>query len=257
MTDKEYRAAEGVNKSTLWLMHKSPAHYLWFSEHQREDTQALRLGRAIHSAILTPDSFAGDWAVLPEEIDRRTKAGKEAYAEFEASSAGREILTAAEAEQVRNIAEAVLSSVDTSELLNLARIREEPIFWTDRETGLLCKCRVDAMSIEQRVLIDLKTTTDADTLSFYREAARYGYDVQAAHYSSGFFEKFGHWPDWYFIAVEKAEPFAAHVFRADDSWLDQGEAVRRDLLAKLKHCRESGEFPGYDLSILYGREESL
>ena len=42
MTEKEYRAAEGVNKSTLWNLRRSPAHYKYFLDHPQEDTAAFR-----------------------------------------------------------------------------------------------------------------------------------------------------------------------------------------------------------------------
>ena len=50
MTEQEYRQAEGVNKSTLWELRKSPAHYQYILTHQREDTPALRIGSPFRCA---------------------------------------------------------------------------------------------------------------------------------------------------------------------------------------------------------------
>ena len=47
MTEQEYRRAEGVNKSSLWNLMRSPAHYKYYLENQREDTQAYKFGRAV------------------------------------------------------------------------------------------------------------------------------------------------------------------------------------------------------------------
>ena len=58
MTEQEYRNHYGVNKSTLWEIRKSPKHYKWLLEHPGEDTPALRIGRAIHMAVLQPDDTA-------------------------------------------------------------------------------------------------------------------------------------------------------------------------------------------------------
>ena len=90
----KYEDIDAVNKSTLWEMRKSPLHY-WHLTHDtpREDTKAMQLGRAVHAAILTPTAYKRDFAVTPD-IDRRTKAGKEAYEAFCAEAEGKEILPA-------------------------------------------------------------------------------------------------------------------------------------------------------------------
>ena len=100
MTEAEYRAAPGVNKSTLWNLRRSPAHYKYFLDNPREDTAAYKFGRAVHAAILTPAAYKRDFVVLPESIDRRTKAGKEEYQAFIEASAGKEILSAEDAVRV-------------------------------------------------------------------------------------------------------------------------------------------------------------
>ena len=38
MTEQEYRAHQGINKSTLWEIKRSPAHYKYLLEHPIEDT---------------------------------------------------------------------------------------------------------------------------------------------------------------------------------------------------------------------------
>ena len=72
----DYNSVDAVNKSTLWEMRKSPLHY-WHLMHDtpREDTAAMKFGRAAHAAILTPAAYKKDFAIMPN-IDRRTKAGK-------------------------------------------------------------------------------------------------------------------------------------------------------------------------------------
>lgn len=250
MTEEEYRSAEGVNKSTLWFMQKSPAHYKYYCDHEREDTPALKLGRAIHAAVLTPTAFKHEYAILPDGIDRRTKAGKETYAAFEASSSGKEILSSDDGEQIHCIVKAIKRTREACELLNRT-IREKPLFWKDEETELVCKCRVDAFSPKRGIMIDLKTTTDAETKAFTREAMKYGYHVQAAHYAAGFYSLYGHYPEWYFIAVEKSPPYAVNVLRADCSFIDYGALIRMELLQKLKECMGTGSFPGYGKNDMY------
>lgn len=247
MTDQEYRAAEGVNKSTLWNLRKSPAHYQYYLTHQREDTQAYKFGRAVHSAILTPAAYKREFAIVPEGIDRRTKAGKEEYQAFIESAAGKEIITAEDAETVRAIVAAFKKEKEATALLKGTK-RERPIFWTD-DTGIKCKCKADAF--RAGLMIDLKTAADADTDTFSREAIRYGYDVQAAHYIDGYqHTQSTIRPEWYFIVIEKAEPYAINILKADIGFLDYGYVRRQELIEKLITCRSEKAFPGYGTNDL-------
>jgi exodeoxyribonuclease VIII len=247
MTEQEYRAAEGVNKSTLWNLRKSPAHYKYFLENQREDTAAFAFGRAVHAAILTPAAFKRDFAVIPEGIDRRTKAGKEEYQAFLDASAGKEILTAQDAETVKAIVRAFKKNKDAVQLLKGTK-REKPLFWTD-DNGILCKCRIDAY--KTGLIVDLKTAQDAETETFTKESLRYGYDVQAAHYLDAYQHKESAIrPDWYFIVIEKTEPYAINILRADIGFLDYGFIRRQELIEKLKACQEENSFPDYGVNEL-------
>ena len=240
MTEREYRAAEGINKSTLWEMRKSPAHYKYLLEHPAEDTPALRFGRALHAAVLTPRIYKRDFVIAPA-VDRRTKAGKEAYAEWRASLPDEaEEITAEDAETVAEMVACVKANQDAMTLLKGTK-KETPIFWTDKTAGLRCKCRLDAWGKDW--VVDLKTT--ADMMNFERDAYNYGYHVQAAHYLRGAEAKTGRLPKWYFIAIEKKPPYGIRVIEADPGFIDYGEYIRQELLEKVRACRESGEWPCY------------
>ena len=248
MTDKEYRQAEGVNKSTLWNLRRSPAHYKYYLDNPPEDTQAYKFGRAVHSAILTPTAYKRDFAVIPEGINRRTNAGKEEYQAFIEASAGKEILTAEDAKTVKAIVSAFRKNRDAVSLLKGTK-RERPLFWTD-DNGVKCKCRVDAF--KPGIMIDLKTAADAATDTFSREALRYGYDVQAAHYMDGYqHTQSAIMPEWYFIVIEKAEPYAVNILRADIGFIDHGIILRQQLIEKLIACQNQSNFPGYGTNDLF------
>ena len=247
MTEQEYRAAEGVNKSTLWNLMRSPAHYQYYLTHQREDTAAYKFGRAVHAAILTPAAYKRDFVIVPEGIDRRTKAGKEEYQAFIDSAAGKEILSAEDAETIRAIVAAFKKNRDAVSLLKGTK-REKPLFWTD-DNGIRCKCRIDAY--KTGTVIDLKTAADAATDTFSREALRYGYDVQAAHYLDAYQHKESAVrPEWFFIVIEKAEPYAINILRADIGFLDYGYVRRQELIEKLKTCQDQEVYPGYGINEL-------
>ncbi len=240
MTEREYREAEGINKSTLWEMRRSPAHYKYLIDHPREDTPALHFGRALHAAVLTPAAYKREFVVAPA-VDKRTKAGREEYAAWkERLPEGVEEITPEDAETIADMVKSIKSNPDAIQLLKRTS-REVPLFWKDKKSGLKCKCRVDALG--EDAIIDIKTTNDI--MSFERDAEAYGYHVQAAHYLQGVQAKRGKLLDWYFIAVEKKAPYGVKVLRATSGFLDYGEFVRDELLEKVKECREKGVWPCY------------
>jgi len=246
MTEAEYRAYPGVNKSTLWEIRKSPMHYKWALENPGEDTAALRMGRAIHAMVLQPDEFDEQYAIAPC-VDRRTKEGKAVWAQFCEENEGKDILTQDEIETVKATAKAVYGAA--SDLLAMAET-EVPLFWDDRRTGIRCKCRVDAMkeTADKFIMIDLKTTKDASTDAFIREAIRYGYHVQASFYKSAVETlglNHGKPIEWWFVAVEKQAPFAVNKIRVSQSVLDEGLFQAWKLMDRLDECLRTDTWPGY------------
>ena len=233
-----YENIKAVNKSTLWEMRKSPLHY-WHLIHDtpKEDTTAMKFGRAIHAYLLDPVEFSARYAVAPE-CDRRTKEGKAIWAELMES--GKEVISAADMEAIQRM-EVEFEPVRKKWLTDVQT--ELPLVWTDDATGVECKGRLDALSSEW--IIDYKTTTDASTNAFTREAIRYGYDLQAAMYmdaarANGYNPK-----GFIFIAQEKSAPYLINVIRAGDAFLDRGRWIMMDLLQKYKECRDSDTWPGY------------
>lgn len=231
-----YESSPAVNKSTLWEMRKSPAHY-WhlINDTPKEDTPAMKFGRAVHTRLLEPVEFSARYAATPLECDRRTKEGKAIWNELLES--GKEVISAADMDAIRGMEQEfpfhLIAGAQT----------EVPLFWTDAETGVQCKGRLDA--ITEDYVIDYKTTTNAATDAFMREALRYGYDLQAAMYleaarANGYSPK-----GFIFIAQEKTAPYMVNVLHAGEAFIDRGLWIMRDLLAKYKKCRDTDTWPGY------------
>lgn len=245
-SEKKYRASKGVNKSTLFAMTKSPEHYHFLLQNQQEDTQTLKIGRAIHAAVLEPEAFLNEWASSPD-VDKRTKEGKALYEAFLQKSKGKEILSASDYSEAMDISQAIRNNKAAARLLRNC-ITEKPLFWVDEETGIYCKCKVDAL--KPGIMIDLKTSADASTKAFTRDCFKFGYDVQAAHYLNAIETITGERPQWYFIVVEKSKPYAINILKADTGFLDYGIVRRRELLRKLSECRKTRKWAGYGVNDL-------
>ena len=77
ISNKEYRAREGISSTELKKIMKSPMHYRYWKDNPEEtDTPSLLFGRAAHKYILETYDFYTEFTVAPN-VDRRTKEGKE------------------------------------------------------------------------------------------------------------------------------------------------------------------------------------
>jgi hypothetical protein len=243
LSNEEYHADPAVSASHLHQVARSGQHY-WarYVDPNRQPvkpTAAMTFGSLGHCATLEPDELRRRYGIAP---DRRTKAGKEAAAEMQAS--GIEPVSEADMLLAGNIARAVRSHPYAAELLSAGKA-ETSIWWDDPETGLRCKCRPDW--INGSTCIDLKTTTDASPKGFAKSVAGFRYHVQAAHYlASGLFDQF------IFIAVEKEAPFAVGVYELDADAFAEGQRLRDRDLQRIANCRAMAAWPGYgdDLQTL-------
>jgi len=253
MDSATYHAHPAVSKSHLDLVARSPLHYFArFLDPNREvpePTAAMRIGTALHTLVLEQDQFEERYVTAPQ-VDRRTKAGKEAWAEFEAEAGGRELIAADDRVMISRMAEAVWLHPAAAALLHWQGKAETTHMWTDAATGLECKCRPDWLTNDHRLLIDLKTTEDASPSGFRKSIANFRYHVQASWYLDGIKQATDTRPDQFlFCCVEKKPPYAVAVYAADEQMIEHGQQQTMRDLAKLAECKAAGSWPGYSDQI--------
>jgi len=253
MNNTEYHAHPAVSKSHLDLIARSPLHY-WarYLDPNRvapEPTAAMRLGTALHTHVLELSRWDEQIAVAPA-CDRRTKAGKEAFAAFEADAAGKTVITADDADVVMAMGRSVLRHPGAAMLLGMAGKAETTHMWTDPIYGLECKCRPDWLTDDGSIIVDLKTTRDASPRGFKRSIADYRYHVQAGWYLNGIEQATGKRPDQFiFICVESTAPYACAVYAADEVMTDRGHEQAMQDLGKLATCKAADSWPSYSDQI--------
>lgn len=235
-----YLSSPGINWSTLRWMRESPLMYHYRLTAPQRDTTALVLGRATHTLVFEPATFAAEYAIW--EGDRR---GKE-WAEFKAEHQGQTIVKQTDIDVCIAMADAVRQHPLVQPYLEDGRF-EVPLHWTDQGTGLACKGKPDWLVDDRRVLIDFKTTRSINGRRFGAEAARFGYHCQLAHYRAGLVHALG-WPieavRVFIVAVEKEPPHDVAVFELSLDDLYAGAEEVAELLRAVKACREAGRWPG-------------
>lgn len=286
MTRDEYNALEGVNWSNLKHAEKSPKHYRHEADSgDKEPTDAMLMGLAVHCAVLEPDEFARRYVVwsgpsLPPnyvlwtggprrgktwESFRRDNAGcpiltvKEYEAivhhdgsrrgnqwkAFKAANSARGILTEEQYERCLAIRDAVRSDPVAKKYLEGPGSFERVIQWTDPETGMKCKGRLDRETHGGvRILVDLKTAHDGDPRKFAKTAAQLGYHGQLAFYADGMAAIGEPVSRVVMIVVESKPPFDVTVYNVGEDVLYAGEQLYRRLLEKVNGCRALDKWPG-------------
>lgn len=249
MKETEYRAAEGISASDLKLFRRSPAHWLSERQHPREPSPAMKLGTAIHSAVLEPDKFDGEYIALPS-FDRRTKAGKESAAAFEKENEGKTCLSEYEMAICRGIIGAVNRHPISAILKDQACLKEQSIFWSDSHTNVHCKARLDAMNPESHTVLEIKSTEDASKEAFYWSIyGAFGYWIQAIHYSYGYLAKYGSFPRFIFVAIEKSRPYGISLFELDAEFWSKADPLYNSLLLRADDCIKFNHFPAYSQDV--------
>ncbi len=251
--EEEYHAAAAagrfVSSGMLKEFRLCPAHYrdLIAGAAARRDSDAFRLGRAVHKLILEGEAaFRAAYVVggpLNDRTGRSFGPGSRAFDEWlrENCLDRRRVLTDAEAGDAYRMLAAVRAHPE------LARLFAEG--WPERSVradlaGLPCQTRLDWLRPDGTAL-DLKTTDDIGR--FEADARRFGYLHQFA-FQRGVARQAGG-GDLAVLAavVEKKPPHRAGLWRFSADVLEPYAVQNGEALAFLGRCRRENRWPtGYE-----------
>ncbi len=245
MAAELYHGLPAIGSTDLKNILKSPAHYLEAKSKWQEPTAAMFLGTLIHSVVLEPQSVDELYVIAPK-FDKRTTAGKAAFAEFSDVNQGKILVSQEHMDFALSCREALQKHPAAAFLLDTAEA-EAVIEWQDEKTGVACKARIDA--IGPLWLADLKTTADASFDAFQRSVHKYRMHVQAAHYLAG--ARALGLKDFTFniVAVETSPPYAVAVYQLDGATVEKGEELRRIALNKFATAQFTGKWTGYSEDV--------
>jgi exodeoxyribonuclease VIII len=244
MNHAEYTAIPGLNWSTLKHLAKSPKAYQHRLVEPEPETDAYLLGRALHCMVLEAPRFTAEYRPLPGFGDMRTKAAKEAKSAWEADRLpGVTYMDIDDFALVASMGAAVMEHRIARGLLANVRT-EELVTWTDAETGLTCKGRLDCIGPEG--ITDLKSARRVGRL-YLNDAADYLYHGQLAFYHDGAIAAGKLAPDARLpclVAVEKSAPFDVQCLRMTEETLAAGRALYRACLRRFQECEAAQVWPG-------------
>jgi hypothetical protein len=249
--DEYHSDSAAISNTGLRDFARSPFHYYSLhldpSRPPSPERSGQLEGSLAHCATLEPDQFSKRYAVGPD-VSRATKTWKSFYEGLQSGIIG---VKPEQAATALAQAKSVRSLPDVAALLSNGQA-EVSAYWTDEETGVLCRCRPDFVSPagDGVVLLDVKTFASADRDEFARQVARKGYANQAAFYSEGYSKASGK-PvlGFVFVASEMAYPHAAAAYMLPDEWLEMANRENHELLIRFALCQQRNQWPGYSLTI--------
>lgn len=248
----DYQAErDHVRRTHLELLRKSARLY----EHRvvhgntEPETKALRIGRALHIAVLQSTEASELLLCQPKIKSPYSAAGKAELRAWRSElPAGVVVLKSADEQLlIRRMADALRLDPKAGPLLERDGENELPLRWTDPESGLPCKCMLDRY-FETRErdavrVLDLKSTIDPDPDAFAKSVAKFGYHRQDAMYRDATRQFAGGRPvSFIFLAVRSAPPFEVAVIDLDDQAVDVGRRQIRAALRQLADHTTTGDW---------------
>ena len=252
---------EYVSSTTLKKFKKSPAH--WRYQEIKPPTDALIFGSAYHCYILEPEMFDSLYYVfnddkICQEIakarpdvknPRQTGEYRKWKQEYLMKQQGKEALTEVQMDKIKAM-KRVLFKHPFARSLFKKGIAEESYYITvtlKDGTEIKVKVRPDYRKPQKRVIVDLKTTIDASTEGFQKQAAKQDYHISGALYKDMLDLIYKENHTLFFVAQEKTPPYAFNIFEASPNFISQGRYEYEMLLLLWHQCQEEGKFPGYQV----------
>lgn len=273
LPDPDYRKASGISNSMLKAIALdgeepgSPAHFVQSFNDPDTDTDALFLGRCVHSKILTPNEPLPGFIQIPETypapadcsaVKQKKAMPGDPLPWHGAAKYCKQWLAAAAAVGQRALSESQIKTMEgvvcaiandpTCQIIFKNGKSEVSLFKQYHRDNrmILRKARLDWVS-PGTALVDIKTCQDARACEFDSVLWKRRYYVQAAYYLD-IWNKLN--PDdiktqFVFIAVEKAAPYAIQIFQLEECDIENGRYEYRRNLALVMECMTTGVWPGY------------
>lgn len=264
MPAEDYHAVPALSATGLKALARSAWHFK--NRPEIKPTRPMLRGTLAHCAVLEPHAMAKRYVVVPADAPRRpsraqldakkpsdeSRAAMSWWADFNASAAGRQIVSAEDYAITQMQLQALADEPTIAGILKEG-VGEASVFWRCKRTGVYCKARPDWMTppVGRRVtLLDLKSTADESPSGFGRAAARMKYHLQRAHYVDGVQQATGWQVDEFvFAAVTSAPPVLAVPYFLNDAIKEQADDERAELMDLYARCLESGHWPAYGAGL--------
>lgn len=278
----KYLAHSGESSSLLKEVLKSPRHY-YIARHTELPEPRGRhfdFGTFVHSAVLEPTKFA-KVKTLPD-VNLSTTEGCRTmiryYWELLALSGDVDILdykigalrqTIAELNEQATAAGYTFVKADEQQIINIIRIcfasygggilprlmqyvqPEVSMYGVDSSTGLRVKIRPDGLLLEENfginAVLSIKTTSATSVEAFYRDCAKYRYELSEGMYLKVASEITGRrFTATLMLMIQSVAPYQMALIFWDAEDLQVGKYKYAQAMDIVKQCRDAKRWDGFD-----------
>lgn len=261
---REYHNSDGISKSGLDLIAKSPLHF-WDRyinpNKEQMDKKALKIGRLAHALLLEPELIDKEYNILPCEKqisldDDAWLAYKdspqfnayewkitEKLAKFIGTDDTRETIKVSDYLDVKRMVGFLKQSLEANLVLSDG---EPEVSFYNIDGNHTKRCRADFLR-NDNIIVDYKTVaggffSDGSADSFQRTAYKLGYHKQAAWYMDIISAELGvQMEGFIFIVQEKTRPYAYEIYQLDDEFIDVGRKEVAKNYDLYKKCMEANQ----------------
>ena len=206
ITDAEYFGVKALSASQIKQFDHG-AYWFWKSSPYNPDkesdkeTDALVFGKLCHCLLLEPTHFKNEYQVVDFGATRKNKK----YEAAKEENPGKIIINQDELDRAMAMIQKIKEHKLASVILDGATA-EMPFMWTDKESGMPCKAKLDAIKRTKNgiVVIDYKTSSDIEGLLNWPQKLQY--PLQAEFYSRAVEAKYGEKPCEFVFIIQSNKP---------------------------------------------------
>lgn len=245
VAEDEYHAHPALSSSGArkLLPPSCPAIFHYERENGAGHKREFDLGHAAHRLVL---GVGAELHVVDAE-NYQTKAARE---DRDAAYARGEIpLLRHEFDTVQAMAVKLGQHPRAAEVFAEGGVAEQSLFWTDADTGVQCRARLDYFTADR--IVDYKTTTNVSLGHIAKSIDNFGYHCQDDWYRTAAVELGLIEPDAQFLFVFqcKTAPYLVTVVELDDIDVKIGRDRNQMAREIFRDCTESGVWPAYSDDI--------
>ena len=231
MPNHIYHSIDGVSSTQFDLMRKSMTAFE-LREHFKKSCVAFDEGNLIHDAILLPHLLDEMYIESPTKGSDTVAANK-----LKADNPNKIIVGQGMIDTAKEMAHKV--DLIYGDFIRPS-YKEVSIFHQNDVTGLLHKFRPDILNLQQKIIIDVKSSSANNHAEFLKVLELYDYDLSAAWYfdtakDAGFDIEIFAW-----IVVPKQAPHCPFGFYCTPELLEKGRSKYQSLLIKYAEFKENG-----------------
>ena len=258
LTYDQYAAEPGVRSGNLKHMLLSPAHYKANLEKpETEESDALRLGKYIHSMLENGEEFLARLTIEPvfsgktqdgKESTRSKEAIEKKKAWYDQLPPGAIVVDQKELDMLTGIAKNVRDHKIIKRMISGGQ-RETSLWVKDPETGLTLQCRPDLVD-QFGFLVDFKTSArplyDKSISNMVFTENGFFYAFQMAFYVhclkiAGVCKS----DSATIVFIERNPPYGIKIKSMDTGHLDYGHQRMRQCLRQLAEALETDTWKNY------------